>query len=183
MTFSHTYFIGLARTLPVSSDSSLPDDDVESGVDPAVARWVFLAMFGLMAAGFLAYYLLAKAPAPAPPEVTGDPLLVLGRSIYMARCATCHGQEGKGDGATASYLSGPPVGDLTDGKWKHGDKPRDVMSVISKGVEGTRMTPLGQFLEPLELRAVTAYVFYLAKQPVPVELRMTEEPPGNGPLR
>ena len=49
--------------------------------------------------------------------------------------------------------------------------------VISKGVEGTRMTGLGQFLEPSELRAVTAYVFYLAKQPVPVELRMTEKTP------
>ena len=149
------------------------DDDQDSGIDPVAAHWIFLALLGLMAAGFLAYYLLAKAPPPPPPEVTGDPLLVHGRFIYMARCATCHGLEGKGDGAIASQLLGPPVGDLTDGKWKHGDKPRDVMAVISKGVEGTRMTALGQFLEPSELRAITAYVFYLAKQPVPVELRMT----------
>ena len=149
------------------------DDDQDSGIDPKAARWIFLALLGLMAAGFLAYYLLAKAPPPPTPEVAGDPLLLAGRYIYMARCATCHGLEGKGDGAIASQLLGPPVGDLTDGKWKHGDKPRDVMGVISKGVEGTRMTALGQFLEPSELRAITAYVFYLAKQPVPVELRMT----------
>jgi cytochrome c oxidase cbb3-type subunit 3 len=154
-------------------DTLASDDDQDLGIDPAVARWVFLALLGLMAAGFVAYYLLATAPPPPPPEVTGDPLLLEGRSIYMARCATCHGQEGRGDGATASYLSGPPVGNLTVGKWKHGDKPQDVMTVISKGVEGTRMTALGQLLEPSEIRAVTAYVFYLAKRSIPVELRVT----------
>jgi cytochrome c oxidase cbb3-type subunit III len=159
----------------LSADGSVSDDDAPTGIDPAVARWIFLALLGLMAAGFLAYYLLSKAPPPPPPEVTGDPLLLAGRYIYIARCATCHGQEGKGDGATASFLSGPPVGNISDGKWKHGGKPEDVMRVISKGVEGTRMTGLGQFLEPSELRAVTAYVFYLAKQPVPAELRVIEK--------
>jgi cytochrome c oxidase cbb3-type subunit 3 len=157
----------------LTPDGSAPDDDAASGIDPAAARWIFLTMLGLMAAGFLAYYLLTKAPPP--PDVTSDPLLLAGRYIYMARCATCHGQEGKGDGATASFLSGPPVGNISDGKWKHGSKPEDVIRVISKGVEGTRMTGLGQFLEPSELRAVTAYVFYLAKQPVPAELRVTEK--------
>jgi cytochrome c oxidase cbb3-type subunit 3 len=158
----------------LSPDGSTPDDDAPSGIDPAAARWIFLAMLGLMAAGFLAYYLLAKAPPPPPPEVASDPLLLEGRSIYISRCATCHGLEGKGDGATASYLSGPPVGNLIDGKWKHGGKPSEVMAVISKGVDGTRMTGWGQLLEPLQLRAVTAYVFYLAKQQVPVVLRTME---------
>jgi cytochrome c oxidase cbb3-type subunit 3 len=156
-------------------DTLTSDGDQYSHVDPAAARWIFLAMIGLMAAGFLAYYLLAKAPPPPPLEVTSDPLLLEGRSIYMARCATCHGQEGRGDGAIASQLLGPPVGNLTDGKWKHGGKPQEVMGVIFKGVDGTRMTGWGQVLEPPQLRAVTAYVFYLAKQQVPEELRTTEK--------
>jgi cytochrome c oxidase cbb3-type subunit 3 len=63
------------------------------------------------------------------------------------------------------------VGNISDGKWKHGDKPAEVMAVISKGVQGTRMAGWGQLLEPHQLRAVTAYVFYLARQPVPKELR------------
>jgi cytochrome c oxidase cbb3-type subunit 3 len=173
LTLSPVCFSALERTLALSSDSSLPDDDAPSGIDPVAARWIFLSMLGLTSAGFLAYYLFAKAPPPPPQEVASDPLLLEGRSIYMARCATCHGQEGRGDGATASSLTGPPVGNLTDGKWKHGGKPREVMAVISKGVDGTRMTGWGQVLEPSQLRAVTAYVFYLARQPVPEELRTT----------
>jgi mono/diheme cytochrome c family protein len=116
------------------------------------------------------YHLLKKPPAP-PPDVLGDPLLLEGRSIYLARCATCHGQEGRGDGPIAGSLLGPPVGNISDGKWKHGDRPEQVMGVISQGVEGTRMAGWGQVLEPSQIRAVTTYVFYLARQPVPEELR------------
>ena len=44
-----------------------------------------------------------------------------GRAIYLDRCKSCHGEGGKGDGPLAKGLSGPPVGDLTDDVWKHGD--------------------------------------------------------------
>ena len=48
-----------------------------------------------------------------------------------------------------------------------------MLGVISKGVEGTRMAGWGLVLEPAQLRAVTAYVFYLARQPVPEVLRQS----------
>jgi cytochrome c oxidase cbb3-type subunit III len=159
----------------LSTDGFVSDDDHPREINPTAARWVFLAMLGLMMAGLLAYFLLRSPPVPPPPEVASDPLLLEGRSIYLARCATCHGLEGRGDGPISGHLMGPPVGNLTDGKWKHGDKPRGVMAVISKGVEGTRMAGWGQLLEPSQLRAVTAYVFHLAKLPVPEELRETEK--------
>jgi cytochrome c oxidase cbb3-type subunit 3 len=149
----------------------LPDDDTAGAANPGAALWVFAGMFGLMIAGFASYFLLSSPPPPPPPEVAGDPLLLEGRTIYMARCATCHGREGRGDGPIAGSLLGPPVGNISDGKWKHGDKPAEVMAVISRGVQGTRMAGWGQLLEPQQLRAVTAYVFYLARQPVPEKLR------------
>ena len=46
-----------------------------------------------------------------------------------------------------------------------------MLGVISKGVDGTRMAGWGLVLEPAQLRAVTAYVFFLANQPVPPVLR------------
>ena len=157
----------------MSIDDLNSHEEPPARIDPAAARWVFLGMLGLAAAGFLTYYMLNSPPAPPPPEVAGDPLLLEGRSIYLARCATCHGQEGRGDGPIAGSLLGPPVGNLSDGKWKHGGKPEEVLGVISKGVEGTRMAGWGLVLEPAQLRAVTAYVFYLARQPVPVVLRQS----------
>jgi mono/diheme cytochrome c family protein len=127
-------------------------------------------MLLLIGAGFLSYALLSKPVPPPPPEVASNPFLLEGRSIYVARCATCHGLEGRGDGPIASHLMGPPVGNLIDANWKHGDKPEQVMSVISRGVDGTRMAGWRSVLEHSEIRAVTAYIFYLARRPIPAEL-------------
>ena len=157
----------------MAPDDPLSVNDGAGAVDAAAVRWVLLGMLGLMIAGVLAYFTLRTPPPPPPPEVTGDPLLLEGRSIYLGRCATCHGLEGRGDGPISGSLLGPPVGNISDGKWKHGGKPEEVLGVISKGVEGTRMTGWGLALEPSQLRAVTAYVFYLAKQPVPEVLRQS----------
>ncbi len=122
-------------------------------------------------------YLVFRNPVPPPPpEVAADPLLLEGRTIYLARCATCHGVEGRGDGPIAGSLLGPPVGNISDGKWKHGDRPEDVTRVISQGVQGTRMAGWGLVLAPSQLRAVTAYVFYLARAPVPATLREAGPP-------
>ena len=155
----------------MATDDPLSEHNASGAIDFAAARWVFLAMLGIVAAGIVAYSWLGTPPAPPPPEVAADPLLLEGRSVYLSRCATCHGREGRGDGPIAGHLLGPPVGNISDGKWKHGGKPEEVLRVISKGVEGTRMAGWGLVLEPDQIRAVTAYVFFLAKQPVPEELR------------
>jgi mono/diheme cytochrome c family protein len=153
-----------------SEDSNQPDAPV-SAVDPAASRPIFLMMLGLMVGGFVAFRLLRQPPPPAPPEVAADLLLSRGRTVFLGRCATCHGNEGRGDGPIAGNLAGPPVGNLTDDKWKHGDRPDQVLDVIAKGVPGTRMEGWSRVLDPPDLDAVAAYVYYLAKRPVPDELR------------
>jgi cytochrome c oxidase cbb3-type subunit III len=155
----------------LSADDSTPPDSFVSAIDPAVSRLIFLMMLGLMAGGFVAFRLLSRPAPPAPPEVAGDPLLSQGRTIFLGRCATCHGNEGRGDGPIAGNLIGPPVGNLTDDQWKHGDRPDQVLAVISKGVPGSRMDAWSHVLDPPDLRAVAAYVYYLAKRPVPDGLR------------
>lgn len=159
------------RPRPLATDASFPPDDgPPTGLDPA-ALWIFLGMLGLVVAGGLAYTLLRTPPPPPSAAVLKDPLLMEGRTIYLARCATCHGMEGRGDGPIAGHLLGPPVGNISDGKWKHGERPDDVLRVIAKGVEGTRMAPWESVLEPPQLRAVSAYVFHLAGQDVPEVFR------------
>jgi mono/diheme cytochrome c family protein len=155
------------------TDDPTPSESFASAIDPTVSRLIFLMMLGLMAGGFVAFRLLSQPPPPAPPEVARDPLLSQGRTIFLGRCATCHGNEGRGDGPIAGNLSGPPVGNLTDGHWKHGDRPDQILAVIAKGVPNTRMEGWSRVLDPPELKAVAAYVYQLAKRPVPDELRKT----------
>jgi cytochrome c oxidase cbb3-type subunit 3 len=147
------------------------DNSFPSGIDPGVSRWIFLGMLGLLAAGFGSFYLLRQPIGPPPREVASDALLTQGRLIYLVRCVACHGIEGRGNGPLAGSLIGPPVGDLTDSEWKHGNRPDQVLAVIDRGVPNSRMDGWGRVLDPPELKAVAAYVYYLAKQPVPEELR------------
>lgn len=84
---------------------------------------------------------------------------------------SCHGPSGKGDGPIATRLSGPPVGDLTDATWKHGDRAEQVLAVISKGVPDAAMPASAGTLGTRELRAASAYVFHLAGRKVPEAYR------------
>jgi len=128
-------------------------------------------MLGLLVGGFVAFRMLSQAIGPPPPEIAQDALLTRGRAIYLARCVACHGNDGRGDGPLAANLIGPSVGNLTDNEWKHGDRPEQVLEVIEKGVPNTRMDGWGRVLDPPELKAVAAYVYFLAKRPVAEELR------------
>ncbi len=155
----------------LSTEKSQPENLANTGIDASASRLIFLAMLGVMAGGFVAFRMLSKSVGPPPPEIAKDALLTQGRAIYLVRCAACHGNEGRGDGPLAANLIGPPVGNLTDSEWKHGDRPDQVIAVIKEGVPNTRMDGWGRVLDPPEIKAVAAYVYYLAKVPVPQELR------------
>jgi len=155
----------------LSAEEPTSQDSLPAAIDPAASRLIFLAMLGLVAGGLVAFRMLSRPAPPPPPEVARDALLSRGREIFLARCATCHGNEGRGDGPIARNLLGPPVGNLTDDQWKHGDRPDQVIAVIAQGVPNTRMEGWSRVLDPPELRAVAAYVYYLARRPVSEELR------------
>ncbi len=56
------------------------------GFDPAVARWVVLAMLGLAIGGFVAFRLLSTPVPPPSPEVARDSFLMQGRAFFLSRC-------------------------------------------------------------------------------------------------
>ena len=152
----------------------MPDDDAPElplGIDPVVSRRIFLGMLGLLAGAWVTLALVRAPVSPPPPAIAGDPLLVEGREIYLARCVSCHGESGRGDGPIAKGLAGPPVGDLKAAQWKHGESPDQVLAVVGQGVRDTAMPAWKSILSDRAVRAVTAYVYHLAGRPVPQALR------------
>jgi mono/diheme cytochrome c family protein len=153
----------------------MPDDammpEAEAGSASGSPWWILAGMGAILVAGGLAFILLSKPIPPASPEVARDPLLSRGRTIYLARCMACHGIDGRGDGPIAKNLIGPPPGNLTDAEWKHGSTPEQVIQVIADGVPKTRMEGWRQVLDPPDVRAVAAYVYYLAGRQIPDALR------------
>ncbi len=99
---------------------------------------------------------------PADPEIRVVPThppspeaLARGKALYAAaKCGTCHGPDGKGDGPEAPGLLddwrfpvAPP--DLTRGPelFKRGSAPADVYRVLTTGVPGTPMPSMDAWPE------------------------------------
>ncbi len=141
------------------------------GIDPVASRRIFLGMMALALGGIVAFYGLRQPVVPPSHEVAADPLLLEGRDVYLGRCVSCHGTLGKGDGPLAKSITGPSVGDLTIAKWKHGDSPDEVLTVISLGVAKSQMPGWKSAIGPLGVKAVAAYVYHLAGREVPQALR------------
>lgn len=84
-----------------------------------------------------------------------------GKPIFQAKCVTCHGAEGKGDGPLGKDLK-PPAGDFSsaDSKKKSEDELR---GIIENGVPKTSMVAWKKQLSESELQNVLAYVLTLRK--------------------
>jgi mono/diheme cytochrome c family protein len=71
-------------------------------------------------------------------ESAGEALVAGGKDLFMRRCASCHGEGGKGDGPTAAVLKNPPA-DLTTISLKHGGQfPR---AEVIRFIDGERPVP------------------------------------------
>jgi mono/diheme cytochrome c family protein len=132
----------------------------------------------VMAAGLTG----CRASAPAPPA---DPMLDAiraeereagftyaegqGRQLFRHYCATCHGDDGKGDGQNASMLNPVPA-DFTS--LKRLQEPTYVRRVIAEGSAAVGRSPLsppwGRSLRPQEIEYLVAYCHAVAsKKPAP----------------
>jgi cytochrome c oxidase cbb3-type subunit 3 len=85
--------------------------------------------------------------------------------------------EGHGDGPTGKVVNGPKPRDFVREEWKHGETPEKALDVVSQGVKETAMPGWKGTYSEAELRAVTAYVYYLAGKPIPRSLRSSAVPP------
>lgn len=111
----------------------------------------------------------APASAPLPQEpiefeepLTSDQALQAGQKIYMANCASCHGNEGGGG-------IGP---NLTDDYWLHGNTFADTVRVVVEGVPVKGMISWRGQLTPEQIHEVSTYIY---------QLRGTAPPNAKGP--
>src|SRR5262245_58416926 len=87
-----------------------------------------------------------------------------GKTVFDAHCVECHGENGKGDGPAAAYLT-PRPRDFTTGKYKirsteSGSVPsdEDLIQSVRQGLYGTAMPAWDRILPDDDIRAVVAYI-------------------------
>jgi cytochrome c oxidase cbb3-type subunit 2 len=97
--------------------------------------------------------------APMPAAGTAD--AALGRAIFSAQCAPCHGKEGHGDGPLAASIASPyldlRMAGLPRVQRVTGDARRDLERTIRFGIPGGAMAG-HELLSDLELASVAARV-------------------------
>jgi mono/diheme cytochrome c family protein len=100
--------------------------------------------------------------------LTAVPAAADGGAVYRARCAVCHGVDGRGDGPAAGLLS-PRPRDFTTGRYKFRSTPtgslpalEDVVATTARGLRGTSMPGFADLLAPAELEAVARHVLAFA---------------------
>lgn len=84
-----------------------------------------------------------------------------GKAIYDARCALCHGVEGRGDGPVGAALK-PPATNFTTPAFAKDASIERVKDSVAQGKPGTAMIAFGKTLKPEEIEAVARYVLGLA---------------------
>lgn len=123
--------------------------------------------------------LVAGCRAPAPPakdalqEAFRDDALTArearGHRVFLQRCATCHGPQGRGDGQNAYNLQPPPP-DFQESLPKL--SPADRRKVVEGGTAALGRSPLcpawGRSLGPDDADAVLAWL-EVASRPKPAE--------------
>lgn len=78
------------------------------------------------------------APSAWSAEQEDDASLSWGKEVYLRYCASCHGEEGKGNGPAAVALKNPPA-DLTKLSAAHGGQfPR---AEVMRFIDGERPVP------------------------------------------
>jgi mono/diheme cytochrome c family protein len=72
-----------------------------------------------------------------------------GRELYKNNCAACHGENGMGDGISASILTPKPRNFHSLEGWKNGSKVVQIYKTLQEGIPGSSMAAYS-YLQPLD---------------------------------
>lgn len=76
---------------------------------------------------------------PATVMTPNPALMTRGKAVFAQTCATCHGPEGKGDGAGGTGLNPKPRNFSEKAAWKNGTRLEDIYKTLDEGIKGSSM--------------------------------------------
>jgi mono/diheme cytochrome c family protein len=71
--------------------------------------------------------------------ISSPELVEKGRELYKNNCAACHGDNGRGDGPSASMLNPKPRNFYSRDGWKNGTKIVQMYKTLQEGIPGSSM--------------------------------------------
>jgi len=94
-------------------------------------------------------------------------LLKAGKNIYVTMCASCHGEDGKGNGPGAAALDPPPKNFASEEGWKNGQKLSGIYTTLQEGIPGTGMISY-EILTPKDKFSLAHYILteFISNPPI-----------------
>ncbi len=103
-----------------------------------------------------------KAGSELPPidlDILQNPsseLISKGKELYQQNCASCHGDEGQGDGPAGAALNPPPRDYYSTEGWTNGRKFSDMYKTLQEGIVENGMAAY-EYIPPKERIAILHY--------------------------
>ncbi len=105
-----------------------------------------------------------KAAVPAEAKKREEaPSFEQARKLFLARCASCHGEKGDGNGPAAAALPSKPT-NFVQGPFKYGDSEEEIFKSITEGRPPYMPAWAGSISEE-KREALAAYVKSLREKP------------------
>jgi len=104
-----------------------------------------------------------QSPRVIPPVdvmkagISSIELVNTGRGLYKNSCAACHGENGMGDGISASLLNPKPRNLQSLAGWKNGSKVIQIYKTLEEGISGSAMASYN-YMPPEERFALIHYI-------------------------
>jgi mono/diheme cytochrome c family protein len=84
-------------------------------------------------------------------------LIAKGKTLFTTNCVSCHGANGKGDGAAAASLTPKPRNFTSNKGWINGPKISGIYKTLSEGITGSAMVAFGT-LTPEDKFSLAQYI-------------------------
>jgi len=110
----------------------------------------------------------AEAQQPTAQQPTAKPPASQhpAHALYLANCASCHGESGDGKGTTALDR---PARSFLAGGFSYGNTPDSILRSIRNGIPGTPMPSFESALSEGQRRSLAEYVIQLGPEQVKVD--------------